>query len=303
MSESTAAAPSALATGVDVELGGVESTRRRLAWLSILRTPVGAVGAGILILTILVAVFGPLIWTIAPDAIVAPRLEAPSWAHPMGTDELGRDTLSRIIAGAMVSLQVGVVSVGVAAVLGVTVGLLSAFYGRWVDIALMRFVDILFALPALVLAIVIAGLLGPSRTNAMVAIGIAYAPAFARVSRSSALSVMSQPYVEAARALGTGAVGTIRRHLLPNIMAPVIVMASTYLGTAILSEAALSFLGLGIQPPEPSWGGMLSTARTYMLLSPWVAVFPGLAIMIVVLGMNLLGDALRDGLDPRLRRR
>jgi peptide/nickel transport system permease protein len=201
-----------------------------------------------------------------------------------------------------VSLEVGLVSVGLASVAGTLIGLLSAFYRGWVDSVLMRFVDMLFALPAIVLAIVVAGLLGPSRTNMMLAIGIAYAPAFARVVRGSAISVMSQPFVEAARALGTSDVGIMRRHLLPNVFAPLIVLLSVYLGTAILSEAALSFLGLGTQPPDPSWGGMLSTARTYMLISPWVAVFPGLAIMLVVLGMNLLGDALRDELDPRLRR-
>ncbi len=298
-------APATIGAGVDVELASLETARpRRGAVLAgLLRTPIGIAGAAIVVGTVLVAIFGPLIWTIPPDAIVAPRLQPPTWAHPMGTDELGRDTLARVIAGARVSLQVGIVSVGVAALLGVPLGLLAAFYGRWVDVALMRFVDILFALPALVLAIVVAGLLGPSATNAMLAIGIAYSPAFARVARSSALSVMSQPYVEAARSLGTSGLASIRRHLLPNVTAPLIVMASTYLGTAILSEAALSFLGLGIQPPEPSWGGMLSTARTYMLLSPWVAIFPGLAIMVTVLGMNLLGDALRDTLDPRLRRR
>lgn len=274
-----------------------------LGVLRIARTPVGAASLVIVVGTLLVAVFGPLVWSIDPAKVAATRLLDPSWSHPMGTDELGRDTLARIIHGARVSLEVGIVAVGVAAALGITVGLLASFHGRWIDVVLMRFIDVLFALPALVLAIVVAGLLGPSRTNAMIAIGIAYAPAFARVVRSSALSVMSQPFVEAARSLGTSSGAIIRRHLLPNVMAPLIVMASTYLGTAILSEAALSFLGLGTQPPEPSWGGMLSTARTYMLISPWVAVFPGLAIMLVVLGMNLLGDALRDELDPRLRGR
>jgi peptide/nickel transport system permease protein len=300
----TDTAPVTLGAGLDVELAGLQPPRRRRAVLTgLLRSPVGVIGVTIVLGTVFVALFGSLIWTIKPDAIAAPRLEDPSWAHPMGTDELGRDTLARVIAGARVSLQVGIVAVGVAALLGIPLGLLAAFYGRWVDVIAMRFVDILFALPALVLAIVVAGLLGPSRTNAMLAIGIAYSPAFARVARSSALSVMAQPYIEAARSLGTSSFASIRRHVLPNVTAPLIVMASTYLGTAILSEAALSFLGLGVQPPEPSWGGMLATARTYMLLSPWVAIFPGAAIMLVVLGMNLLGDALRDTLDPRLRRR
>lgn len=297
-------APATVAAATEVEAGATgASARRRVRLSPMLRTPIAIAGLSIVLLTVFVAIAGPWIWTTDPYAADAARLQPPSWAHPMGTDELGRDTLARVIYGARVSLEVGLSAVGVAALLGSLIGLLAAFYGRWVDTALMRFVDVLFALPALVLAIVVAGLLGPSRTNAMLAIGIAYAPAFARVVRSAALSVMTQPYVEAARALGTSSATTIRRHLLPNVMAPLVVMASTYLGTAILAEASLSFLGLGTQPPQPSWGGMLSSARTYMLVSPWVAIFPGLAIMVVVLGVNLLGDALRDGLDPRLRGR
>jgi peptide/nickel transport system permease protein len=191
----------------------------------------------------------------------------------------------------------------VALLVGGLLGLISAYYGRWIDAWLMRLVDILFAFPGLVLAIVIAGLLGPSRNNAMIAIGVAYAPAFARVIRGSVLSVMSEPYVESGRVIGATAPTLIRQYLLPNILAPLIVMATVYLSSAILSEAALSFLGLGTQPPEPSWGGMLNLARTYMEITPWMAIFPGLAIMIVVLGFNFLGDGLRDILDPRLRER
>jgi peptide/nickel transport system permease protein len=294
-------APSVAAAPGDV--GPVTAAAgRRVLSLGLLRSPIALFGLTILVVTIIVAILGPTLWPTDPADVVAPRLQGPTGAHPMGPDELGRDTLARIIGGARVSLEVGVVSVGLASVVGTLIGLLSAFYGRWVDGVLMRFVDMLFALPAIVLAIVVAGLLGPSRTHMMLAIGIAYAPAFARVVRGSAISVMSQPFVEAARALGTSGVSIMRRHLLPNVFAPLIVMLSVYLGTAILSEAALSFLGLGTQPPDPSWGGMLSTARTYMLISPWVAIFPGLAIMLVVLGMNLVGDALRDELDPRLRR-
>jgi peptide/nickel transport system permease protein len=173
--------------------------------------------------------------------------------------------------------------------------------GGRADAWLMRVVDVMFAFPGLVLAIVIAGLLGPSRTNAMIAIGVVYAPAFARVIRGSVLSVMSEPYVEAGRVAGSTHFRLVRHHVLPNIVAPLIVMATVYLSSAILSEAALSFLGLGTQPPQPAWGGMLNLARTYMEISPWMAIFPGLAIMIVVLGFNFLGDGLRDVLDPRLR--
>ena len=218
----------------------------------------------------------------------------------MGTDELGRDTLARIIHGAQVSLQVGAISVGIAFVLGVSLGLLSGFFGGKVDSLLMRFVDMMFALPGLVLAIVIAGLLGPNRRNAMIAIGIVITPAFARVVRGSVLEVMGFPFVESARALGASHKRIMVRNVLPNIAAPLIVLVTVYLSTAILSEAALSFLGLGTQPPEASWGGMLNSARSYLDADPWLSIFPGLAIAIVVLGFNFLGDGLRDILDPRL---
>jgi peptide/nickel transport system permease protein len=184
---------------------------------------------------------------------------------------------------------------------GLAVGLLAGFYGRWLDTALMRFVDILLAFPGLVLTIVIAGLLGPSRRNAMIAIGIVYAPSFARVARGAVLGVKGEPYLESGRVLGASDWRLIGHYVLPNIAAPLIVLVTISLSTAILSEAALSFLGLGAQPPEPSWGGMLSIARTYMEIAPAMAIFPGLAIMIVVLGFNFLGDGLRDALDPRMQ--
>jgi peptide/nickel transport system permease protein len=271
--------------------------RRLRAW----RNPIGIAGALMILLTIALALGAPLIAPYDPASQAHRRLLPPSERNLMGTDELGRDTWSRIVWGARVSLQVGALSVLIALAIGVTIGLVAGFYGGPLDDWLMRAVDIMFAFPSLVLAIVIAGLLGPSRTNAMIAIGIVYAPAFARVVRGSTLAVMNEPYLEAGRVLGARDHRLILRHVLPNIMAPLIVMATVYLSTAILSEAALSFLGLGTQPPEPSWGGMLNAARTYMELSPWMAVFPGAAIMFVVLGFNFLGDGLRDILDPRLR--
>ena len=274
--------------------------RGRLDFLGRWKNPIGLVGAGIVGFTVLAAFVGPLLWTIDPDAQESERLLAPSWAHPMGTDELGRDTLARILHGAQVSLQVGVISVGIAFIAGVTLGLLAGYYRGVVDGVLMRLIDIVFALPALVLAIVIAGLLGPTRTNAMIAIGIVITPAFARVVRGAVLEVMGYPFVESARALGASGFRVMLRHLIPNIGAPLIVLVTTYLGTAILSEAALSFLGLGTQPPEASWGGMLNTARAYVDLYPWLSIFPGAAIAFVVLGFNFLGDGLRDILDPRL---
>ena len=267
------------------------------------RNPIGIVGAVIVGLTIVVAVGAPLFAPYSPNAQDAQRLLGPSWDNLMGTDELGRDTFSRVVYGARVSLQVGIVSVLVALVVGSLLGLIAGFWGGALDTWLMRFVDILFAFPGLVLAIVIAGLLGPSRNNAMIAIGVVYAPAFARVIRGSVLTVMNEPYIEAGRVIGARSSRLIGLHVLPNIVAPLIVMTTVYLSSAILAEAGLSFLGLGTQPPEPSWGGMLNIARTYMELTPWMAIFPGLAIMIVVLGFNFLGDGLRDVLDPRLRER
>ena len=264
------------------------------------KNPIGIAGMIIISFNVCVALFGPYIWRVDPNELVGLRLQDPSWAHPMGTDELGRDTLARIIHGAQVSLQVGIISVSIALVIGLTIGLLSGFFGGKVDTGLMRLVDLMFALPGLVLAIVIAGLLGPNRRNAMIAIGIVIAPAFARVVRGSVLEVMGFPFVESARALGSSHLRVMGRHVIPNIAAPVIVLITVYLSTAILSEAALSFLGLGTQPPEASWGGMLSSARSYMEVDPWLSIFPGLAIMIVVLGFNFLGDGLRDILDPRL---
>jgi peptide/nickel transport system permease protein len=265
------------------------------------RNPIGVLGAVVILVTVLIAVAAPVIAPFEPSSQAHRRLLPPGPPYFMGTDELGRDTFSRIVFGARVSLQVGALAVTIALVLGTSLGLLGGFYGGRLDDVLMRFVDIMFAFPGIVLAIVIAGLLGPSRNNAMLAIGIVYAPAFARVVRGAVIAVMAEPYMEAARVTGASDWRAIRLHVLPNVLAPLIVMVSVYLSQAILSEAALSFLGLGTQPPEPSWGGMLNAARPYMELSPWMAVFPGAAIMLVVLGFNFLGDGLRDVLDPRLR--
>jgi peptide/nickel transport system permease protein len=294
--KTVAAAARAVVLAPDIA-GRVRQSRFRREW----RNPIGLVGAAIVLLTILLALLAPVVSPYTPSAQGYGRLVAPNASHWMGTDELGRDQFSRIIYGARVSLQVGAISVVLALVAGLLIGVVAGFYRGWVDDWLMRVVDIVFAFPGLVLAIVIAGLLGPSRTNAMIAIGIVYAPAFARVIRGSVLSVMAESYVEAARVVGASDPRIMIRHLLPNIMAPIIVLTTVYLSTAILSEASLSFLGLGTQPPEPSWGGMLNAARRFMELAPWLAIFPGGAIMLVVLGFNFLGDGLRDILDPRIR--
>jgi peptide/nickel transport system permease protein len=274
--------------------------RRRLGFLGKWRNPIGIAGAVIVVLNVLIALFGPYLWKLDPNELAYLRFEDPSWAHPMGTDELGRDTMARIIHGAQVSLQVGAISVSIAFVGGVVFGLLAGYYKGLADMLLMRVVDIMFALPGIVLAIVIAGLLGPNRRNAMIAIGIVILPAFARVVRGAVLEVMGYPFTESARALGAGGGRIMLRHVIPNIVAPLLVLVTVYLSVAILAEAALSFLGLGTQPPEASWGGMLNVSRTYVDIDPWLSIFPGAAIMVVVLGFNLLGDGLRDILDPRL---
>ena len=273
---------------------------RRLAFLGKWRNPIGLVGAGIIVFNIFVALFGPFIWRSTRTSWSPFGSRIPSWAHPMGTDEIGRDTLARIIHGAQVSLYVGAISVSIAFVGGVVIGMVAGYYKGILDTVLMRIVDIMFSLPGIVLAIVIAGLLGPNRRNAMIAIGIVILPAFARVVRGAVLEVMGYPFTESARALGASGRRIMLQHVIPNIGAPLFVLVTVYLSVAILAEAALSFLGLGTQPPEASWGGMLSTGRTYIDITPWLSIFPGAAIMIVVLGFNLLGDGLRDILDPRL---
>lgn len=281
--------------------GLVEQPRGRRVWSLARQNPIGVIGLVVIALVLVVAALAPVLATNDPTAQKARRLLPPSQTYLLGTDELGRDVYSRIVYGSRISLYVGLVSVSLALLLGGTIGVLAGFYGGGFDMLAMRAMDILFAFPALVLAILIAGLLGPSLTNAMIAIGIVYAPAFARVARGAVLGVMAEPYVEAARVIGAGNRHTLWRYVLPNILAPVIVLTTLSLSTAILTEASLSFLGLGVQPPEPSWGTMLNNGRRFMELAPWVVVFPGLAIMLTVQGFNFFGDGLRDALDPKLR--
>ena len=274
--------------------------RRRLSVPARWRNPIGIAGAAIVGVVVLTTLFGRFIWTTDPDNPAYTRLEGPSWAHPFGTDDLGRDTLARIIHGAQVSLQVGAVAVGISLAAGLLIGVVSGFYRGWIDLVLMRLIDMVFAFPLLVLAILIVGLLGPSRTNAMISIGIVYTPAFARVIRGSVLEVLGNPFIESARSLGAGDLRVMARHVLPNIVAPLIVLSTVYFSQAILAEATLSFLGLGTKPPEAAWGSMLFIAKSYIDADVWMAVFPGAAIMVVVLGFNFLGDGLRDILDPRI---
>ncbi len=228
-------------------------------------------------------------------------LARPSTTHLLGTDELGRDILSRLCFGARPSLEAGAISVSLALVLGVPMGLLAGYFGGWPDQLLMRLADALWSLPGLVLALAVGAILGQGLVNAMVAIGVVYAPVFARLGQGQALSTREEEYVVAARSLSAGHFRIMVRHIWPNVLAPVVVQASLMLGQAIIFEAALSFLGLGVQPPNPAWGSMLRTAYQYMQVDPWYSLFPGTAIFCTVFGFNLLGDGVRQALDPRLR--
>ncbi len=275
---------------------------RQLAVRRFLGRPVAVAGLVVILVFILVAVAAPLVAPYDPIATSWTAIrKAPSWAHWMGTDENGRDVLSRVVFGSRASMLAGVVSVLIAAGIGVPAGLLAGFAGGWVDALLSRVVDAMLACPFLILAIALAAFLGPDLTNAMIAIGVSTAPRFMRVARAATLDAASNDYVEAARSIGNPAWRVAVRHVLPNIVPPVLVQGTLSIAQAIIAEASLSFLGLGQQPPDPSWGSMLNAAQRFLTQAPWLAVFPGLAIFLCVLSFNLVGDGLRDALDPRGR--
>ena len=230
------------------------------------------------------------------------RLQGPSWQHPLGTDQYGRDTLSRVMTGSVNSIIVGLVTVAIGLTIGVGLGLVSAYYGRMADEAIMRLSDLLFGFPAVLTAILITSILGPSMVNAMLAIGIFYIPVFARLTRAVAMVVWEKEFIAAARASGIGEWAITWRHVLPNILSALLIQGTIQFAVAILAEAGLSYLGLGTQPPHASWGRMLNEAQTFMDTNPWMAIVPGLAIAWAVLGFNLLGDGLRDTLDPKMVR-
>jgi peptide/nickel transport system permease protein len=272
----------------------------RLALRRFLHRPVAVAGLTVIVLFIGIAALAPLIAPYDPIATSWTAIrKAPSMLHWMGTDENGRDVLSRVIFGARASLLAGVVSVLIAAGIGVPAGLLAGFAGGWIDALLSRLVDAMLACPFLILAIALAAFLGPDLTNAMIAIGVSTAPRFMRVARAATLDAKSNDYVEAARAIGNPAWRVAVRHVLPNIVPPVLVQGTLSIAQAIIAEASLSFLGLGQQPPDPSWGSMLNSAQRFLSQAPWLAVFPGVAIFLCVLSFNLVGDGLRDALDPR----
>ena len=277
-----------------------EATPAQRAWRRLLRRRGAMLGLFIVLFFVLTAVFAPLISPYDPIATSWSAVrKAPSWEYLFGTDEIGRDVLSRVIWGARASLMAGLVSVSISMALGIPIGLLAAYLGGWTDSFISRFTDSMLAVPFLILAIALSAFLGPSLGNAMIAIGVSAMPVFIRLTRAQVMAVKVEDYIEAARAVGNPHWRIALRHILPNVLPPLIVQASLSIAAAIIAEASLSFLGLGQQPPAPSWGSMLNTAKNYMDNAPWMAVWPGLSIFLLVLSFNLLGDGLRDALDPR----
>ena len=269
-------------------------------WRQMQQQPLVMLGGGIIMLLVLVAAAAPLLAPYDPlEQNLYQRLAAPSWHHPLGTDEFGRDICSRIIYGARISLRIGFICISVALMIGTPLGLVSGYYGGGLDALIMRLVDLMLAFPSILLAIAIVAIMGPGIDNVMVAVSIVLVPRYARLVRASVLSIREAAYVEAARALGATDRRILWASVLPNCLAPLMVQSTLSLATAILDAAGLSFLGLGAQPPLPEWGAMLSGGRELLLQAPWVMSFPGLAIFIVALGLNLFGDGLRDALDPR----
>lgn len=292
----------ATTAGIDVQSVAGDERPAARAWRRLKKRKSAMLGLVVICILILLAIFAPLIAPFDPaqQSWTAVR-KPPSWAHWFGTDESGRDLLSRVVYGARASLLAGVVSVTIALTAGVPIGLLAGYRGGWIDALISRITDAMLACPNLILAIALAAFLGPSLTNAMIAIGITATPVFVRLTRGQALAVKVEDYVEAARAVGNPGWRIAVKHILPNIMPALLVQATLAIAAAIIAEASLSFLGLGQQPPAPSWGSMLNTAQRFLTNAPWMAVWPGLAIFLSVLSFNLLGDGLRDALDPKER--
>ena len=271
-------------------------------WRSFKKSKVALLGTGIVIFFIILAIFGPLL---APQGIneqnLSKRLLAPSIDHWFGTDDFGRDIFSRVVHGARISLWVGFFSVILSVVVGSVLGIVAGYYGKWVDTIISRIFDIMLAFPSILLAIAVVAVLGPSLQNALIAIAIINVPNFGRLIRSKVLSIKEEEYITAAKAIGMKDMRILFSHILPNSMTPVVVQGTLAIATAIIEAAALGFLGLGAQAPAPEWGKMLADARIYLLNAPWTMIFPGLAIMLTVLGFNLMGDGLRDALDPKMK--
>ncbi|NTE88986.1 ABC transporter permease [Agrobacterium rubi] len=281
-------------------LAKTPKARQSRAWKKMKRNRSAIAGLIIIAFFTLLAIAAPLLPLADPIATSWGAIrKAPSAAHWLGTDDIGRDNLSRMIWGAQASLMAGVVSVAISVLLGVPFGLISGYFGGWVDQVISRITEAFLAMPFLIMAIALAAFLGPSLTNAMIAIGLSAMPIFVRLTRSQVMAVKTEDYIEGARSIGLGHGDIMLRYILPNIIPPIIVQATLTVATAIIAEASLSFLGLGQQAPAPSWGSMLNVAKNFLTQAPWLAMWPGAAIFLVVIGFNLLGDGLRDALDPR----
>jgi peptide/nickel transport system permease protein len=284
---------------IDTDAGQIAALESR-AWKKLKANKGALIGGGFVLFFIALALLAPLLPIADPNATDWSAIrKAPSAVHWLGTDEIGRDVLSRMIWGAQASLLAGVVSVLIAVAIGVPFGLVSGYFGGWTDQVISRMTDALLAMPFLILAIALAAFLGPSLTNAMIAIGLSAMPIFIRLTRGQVLAVKTEDFVEGARAIGLDHFRIITRYILPNVFPPILVQATLTVATAIIAEASLSFLGLGQQPPAPSWGSMLNVAKNFLSQAPWMALWPGIAIFLVVIGFNLTGDGLRDALDPR----
>lgn len=270
------------------------------AWRKLKANKGALVGLTIIAFFAILAIIAPLLPLPDPNATSWSTIrKAPSAAHWLGTDDIGRDILSRMIWGAQASLMAGVFSVAIAVLIGVPFGLISGYFGGWIDMSISRITEAFLAMPFLITAIALAAFLGPSLSNAMIAIGLSAMPIFVRLTRGQVLAVKTEEYIEGARSIGLRHFSIITRYILPNVFAPILVQATLTIATAIIAEASLSFLGLGQQPPAPSWGSMLNVAKNFLSQAPWMAMWPGIAIFLVVIGFNLLGDGLRDALDPR----
>ncbi len=284
---------------IEVAHSGSSASRRRINWR---RWRLLLIGGGLVGFVVLCAVFAGMVAPYSPyDLDVSSMLQGPSATHWLGTDEVGRDELSRTIFAARISVQVALVAVGVGLVGGTIIGIIAAYFGGWIDLALMRLMELLFSFPAILLAVILLASLGTSILNAMLAIGIIFIPGFSRLARAATNDVLRQQYVDAARTIGMGDWRILLREILPNVVTPLLVEAAVAFAYAVLLESALSFLGLGAQPPEPSWGNMLNTGRGFMAQAPWLSIVPGTAMFLCVLAFNLLGDGLRDAFDPHLR--
>jgi peptide/nickel transport system permease protein len=282
-------------------LVSMQGRRQRRVWRRVARHKSATIGFAIIVVLVVVALTASIIAPYDPIGISRNILQPPSPDHVMGTDQLGRDIFSRVVYGTQISLQMGFIAIAIAATVGTSIGLVAGTYGGIVDNVLMRFIDALMAVPGILLALTVAAVLGTGLHTAMIAVGFAWIPSFARIVRSLVLQVKEMPYIEAARSLGSSDSRLIWRHVLPNALTPVLVLSSLGIGSAVLIGAALSFLGVGAQPPTAEWGIMLSEGRQFMRSAWWIMAFPGLAITVTVLAANLVGDGLRDALDPRIK--